>query len=242
MCKEKVVTGIGELLWDVLPEGKEIGGAPCNFAFHAMQAGCNSFVVSAVGNDLLGSELRDGLQSMEVDDSYVQSSSSPTGTVSVSLDSRGIPDYTIHENVAWDNIEWDEKLSQLAEKSDAVCFGSLAQRNEKSRASIQRFLNSVSDDCLKVFDINLRQSFYSVETIENSLKQANVFKLNDDELKVVASLFSIDGDTETQLTALMKRFQLDYLAYTMGSGGSILLNRDESSFFEAPKVNVVDTV
>ncbi len=242
MTNKKIVTGIGELLWDVLPEGKKIGGAPCNFAFHARQAGCDSFVVSAVGNDPLGNEIRDGLQLLGVSDAFVQSCAAPTGTVSVKLDSQGIPEYTIHENVAWDDIAWEEELLQLAQKSDAVCFGSLAQRNEKSRTSIHRFLNSVPDKCLKVFDINLRQTFFSAETIESALHQATVFKLNDDELKVIASLFSMGGDTETQLSNLLKRFDLDYLAYTMGSGGSILLSRDEVSFFKAPKVKVVDTV
>ncbi len=242
MRKNKIVTGIGELLWDVLPEGKKIGGAPCNFAFHARQMGCDSFVVSAVGNDPLGNEIRDGLQLLGVSDAYVQSSTAPTGTVSVVLDSQGIPDYTIHEKVAWDDIAWEEELHQLAKKSDAVCFGSLAQRSEKSRTSIHRFLNSVPDKCQKVFDINLRQSFYSAEIIESSLNQATVLKLNDDELKVVASLFSMSGDIETQLSKLMERFELDYLAYTMGSAGSLLMSRSESSFCEAPKVNVVDTV
>ncbi len=240
--KKKLVVGIGELLWDLLPEGKQMGGAPCNFAFHAMQAGCDSFVVSAVGDDAPGLEIKQSLHSLGLSDEFIQTDASPTGTVSVSLDDSGQPDYTIHQNVAWDFIRWEEKLSKLAQKADAVCFGSLAQRIRLSKETIQNFLRAVPEKCIKVFDVNLRQQYYAKETIKASLHQANVLKLNEDELPVLATFFSIEGEVETQLEILRKRFSLEYIAYTMGSKGSILQSKLESSFVEAPKVNVADTV
>jgi fructokinase len=186
------VAGIGELLWDLLPNGKQLGGAPANFAYHIKQAGCESFVVSSLGTDTLGNEILELFDQYALDKNYVeQTPEFPTGTVTVSLDSKGIPSYIIHENVAWDNIGWNSSLEALAKSVDAVCFGSLAQRNTVSRQTILNFLNATKTDCLRVFDINLRQAFYNIETILKSLELANILKLNDDELPVVAELLGL---------------------------------------------------
>lgn len=242
MNKRKIVTGIGELLWDLLPMGKQLGGAPCNFSFHASQAGCESYVVSAVGDDIFGRELSRVLASLSLNDNYVQRNSWPTGSVSVEIKNDGHPEYIIHEDVAWDYVEWNDKLASLARKTDAVCFGSLAQRNTISRQTITKFLNAVSGKCLKVFDINLRQNFYTEEIINQSLEYANVLKLNEEELPVVASVYSINGNVENQLRVLKEKFRLEYIAYTMGGEGSFLLSKDELSIEKTPKVKVVDTV
>ena len=188
--QQKKVAGIGELLWDLLPDGKQLGGAPCNFAYHALQAGCEAFVISALGCDKEGEEILQVMDQLQLNTSFVQSTPSfPTGTVSVKLNSAGVPDYTIHQNVAWDHIAWGANLESLAQDIDAVCFGSLAQRNALSKETIRRFLKATNTECLRVFDINLRQSFYRREDIVYSLEMANVLKLNEDELPVLCTYF-----------------------------------------------------
>lgn len=242
MGTKKNVVGIGELLWDMFPSGKQLGGAPFNFSFHASQAGCESYVVSAVGNDGLGEEIRSVVKSLGINDEFIQTNAHPTGTVSVKLNEKGHPGYTIHKNVAWDIILGQSALWTLAEKIDVVCFGSLAQRAVISHNTIMSFLNSVPAHCLKVFDINLRQNYFSKEIIAKSLMHANILKLNDEELPFLACWYSLNGNVERQLKKLMQYFGLEYIAYTMGSSGSLLLGKEESSFMEVPKVNVVDTV
>jgi len=239
-CK---VAGIGEILWDVLPQGKQLGGAPCNFAFHAQQSGLESYVISAIGQDTDGDELLKVLDHLGLNASFVQSKPDyQTGRVTVSLDQVGNPDYTIHENVAWDYIEPHLKLKAFAREVDAICFGSLAQRSRVSMATIWSFLESSRPDCLKVFDINLRQSFYNRETILKSLEFANVLKLNDDELPVLASFLGYEGDEESIIKQLLIAFELKLIAYTKGARGSILLTQDEISYGEVRKVEVADSV
>jgi len=241
--KQKKVAGIGELLWDVLPQGKQMGGAPCNFAFHALQAGFDAKVVSAVGEDPLGEEILQVMDRLELSKTFVQIQSDyPTGTVTVELSGEGMPNYNIHENVAWDHIGWSEALSTLAGEVDAVCFGSLAQRNQDSGNTIQRFLEATRPECLRVYDINLRQSFYNRDTILHSLKLANVLKLNEDELPVLAGYLEFDGEEEDILTKLLSDFQLMLIAYTKGSQGSWLVTPDERSHCEVPSVKIADTV
>lgn len=237
------VAGIGELLWDIFPKGKQLGGAPCNFAYHAFQAGCEAYVVSSVGTDSSGAEILAHFDALGLDKSCVQQSAgSPTGTVTVSLDGKGIPAYTIHTDVAWDKIVWNDALEELAQTVDAVCFGSLAQRNAVSRETILKFLRSTHPDCLKVFDVNLRQSFYNRETLLQSLEMANVLKLNDDELPVVAKLFDLEGTEEELLARLIREYKLKLIALTKGDKGSILMTDLEKSILEVPKVKVEDTV
>jgi len=190
------VVGIGEILWDMLPSGKKLGGAVTNFAYHASVLGANAYVVSSVGADEPGREIITKVGELGLSDQYIQlDTSHPTGTVDVTLDANGIPSYVIHENVAWDYIEFTEDCLELAKKADAICFGSLAQRAETSRNTIIGFLESTikekNDRCLKVFDINLRQNFYNKEIIHQSLQYANVLKLNEEESKVVDELLGL---------------------------------------------------
>lgn len=236
------VAGIGELLWDCLPTGKQLGGAPCNFAYHAMQAGCESFVISAVGNDALGDEIKDVVKNLNLSLKCIQTNEFPTSTVTVALDENGHPDYTIHESVAWDYIQLTSEMQDEAKELDAVCFGSLAQRNDVSRNTILSLMSSLKKDCLKVFDINLRQSYYSNKTVVDSLLLSDILKLNDDELPVIAKYLDLKGDVESQLETLIKLFNLKYVIYTMGSKGSIIKSATETSFSEVPKVQVADTV
>jgi fructokinase len=242
MNNKPIVAGIGELLWDVLPTGKQVGGAPCNFAFHAMQAGCESIVFSAVGNDQPGDELLSALAGLNLNCEYIQRNSFPTGTVTVTLNEKGHPQYVIHENTAWDNILFNTKTESKIKELDAVCFGSLGQRNSVSAATIQRLLEALKPGCLKVFDINLRQHFYSPEIITKSLEFATVLKLNDEELPVLSELFALTGEVKNQLTQLLSRFNLRTVVYTMGEKGSIIMTGNEYSFLESPKVVVSDTV
>ena len=242
MITKPVIAGIGELLWDVLPSGKQLGGAPCNFAFHALQVGCESHVISAIGKDELGAEIQNTLQTLGLSDHFVQVNEFSTSTVTVNLNENGHPNYTIHENVAWDHILWNSDLENLSKKLDAVCFGSLAQRNPESKHTIQTFISALKSDCLKVFDINLRQNFYNKEAIIHSINLADILKLNEDELPVVSEYISISGDTESQLLQLLTRFKLKYVIYTMGGNGSIIKSIDESSFIDVPHILVSDTV
>ncbi len=242
MNNKPLAAGIGELLWDVLPTGKQVGGAPCNFAFHAMQAGCQSMVFSAVGNDQPGDELLLALAGLNINCEYIQRNSFPTGTVTVTLNEKGHPQYVIHENTAWDNIVFNTKTESKIKELDAVCFGSLGQRNSVSATTIQRLLEVVKPGCLKVFDINLRQHFYSPEIIIKSLEFADVLKLNDEELPVLSELFELTGEIKNQLKQLIDNSNLKYVVYTMGEKGSIVITSNEYSCLESPKVVVADTV
>jgi fructokinase len=207
-----------------------------------MQAGCESIVFSAVGNDLLGDELIKKLGKLNLETSYIQRNLYPTGTVTVKLNESGHPSYIIHENTAWDNILPTPEIMRKAGECDAVCFGSLGQRNSVSASTIQKVLTAVKPDCLKVFDINLRQHFYSPEIITKSLEFATILKLNDEELPVLSGLFPLSGEVKNQLKQLLNRFNLRYIVYTMGENGSIIINDNEFSFLESPKVVVADTV
>jgi fructokinase len=236
------IAGIGELLWDMLPGGKEIGGAPFNFAYHAHQLGCDSCIFSAVGDDDSGGELMEKVNSMGVKSQLIQLNSKPTSSVSVELDSGGNPKYIIHENVAWDNIAWEDDIGRFSRTLDAVCFGSLAQRSSISAKTIGTFLDAVRQECLKIFDINLRQNYYSREVLRDSLDRADVLKLNETELEVLSTLFRLRGSLDSKLRRLLTQHKLNCIAYTMGEQGSILLTEQDSSYIVAPQVKVVDTV
>lgn len=240
--QKPLVAGIGELLWDIFPDGKKPGGAPANFSFHASQSGCDALLLSAVGNDQLGKELLSTLNGLNLNTRYIQQNSFSTGTVTVQRDEIGQPRYTIHENTAWDNIRLNEEIHKISDQLDAVCFGTLGQRNRVSADTIQRVLSNLKPGCLKIFDVNLRQHYYSSEIIEKSLKQADILKLNDEELKVVAEMFHIAGSEKEQLQQLVSRYNLKYLVYTLGENGSLILTPDKSSFLEAPRIKVADTV
>lgn len=242
MGKTLLVAGIGELLWDLLPEGKKPGGAPANFAYHAQSLGAESFIVSSVGNGPLGNEIIEFINKKGLNHTYIQrNEDKETGVVNVQLEN-GIPEYEIKTGVAWDYIAFNNELEKLAGKLDAVCFGALAQRSPVSCSTIQKFLSLTKQGCLRVFDINLRQHFYNKEIISSSLSMANVLKLNDEELPVVAEIFSLKGAEEIVLTQLIEKFDLKLIALTKGSSGSLLITRDSKSELSVPDVEVADTV
>lgn len=242
MQKRPIISGVGELLWDMLPTGKQLGGAPCNFAFHAMQAGCECYVVSAIGNDDLGNELMATVSQLGLSDRYIQKNSFPTSTVTIRLNDQGHPDYTIHEEVAWDHIHWNSLIQSLAGELDAVCFGSLAQRSPDSQQTVVKLISSTNPQCLRIFDINLRQHYYTKETITSSIELSDVLKLNEEEMPVVSGFMGLTGDIRDQLHQLIRSMNLKYVIYTMGGQGSIIASPHEYSFIEAPLVTVADTV
>lgn len=239
-----LVVGMGEALWDVLPEGKKIGGAPANFAYHVSQFGLPSCVVSAVGDDALGKEIVENFTSKGLNQ-HIAEVPYPTGTVQVEIDPAGVPQYEIRENVAWDNIPYTAHLEQLAEKTKAVCFGSLAQRNVVSRNTINRFLDAMpqTDDTLVVFDVNLRQGFYNKEILCNSMKRCNILKINDEELVTVSRMFGYPGiDLQDKCWILLGKYNLKMLILTCGINGSYVFTPGNVSFQPTPKVEVADTV
>lgn len=242
MKKKYKVASIGELLWDILPSGKQLGGAPFNFAYHAKQAGCDAYVISAIGKDDLGREIMERVIQLNIYSKYIQSNIYPTGTVEVILDKAGQPDYKMYENVAWDFITYHKDMEKLSQKLDAVCFGSLAQRNHVSAETIYSFLEELNPLCIKVFDINLRQHYYNKEKVKRSLQLANILKLNNEELPILSEYFNLTGSIKKQLYDLMNIFNLSFVVYTMGSNGSVILSPDDYSEMKAPKVKVQDTV
>lgn len=212
-----LVIGLGEVLWDLLPTGRQLGGAPANFAYHCRLLGAEARVVSAVGDDELGRDLLAALAAAGlVTDEVACLSSWPTSTVSVAL-AAGEPRYTIHEGVAWDHLPWTPALAQLAERAEAVCCGTLAQRTPGSRQAIQQFLRHTRPACLRVLDVNLRGDYYDAELLDASLRLANVLKLNDHELPVVTRLLGLAGDDP--LTELTERYSLLAVALTCGEHG-----------------------
>ena len=238
----KYVIGIGEALWDVLPEGKKLGGAPANFAYHARQFGLEGIAVSAIGHDALGEEIVDAFEDHQLP-YHLARVEYPTGTVQVTLDARGVPQYEIKTDVAWDNIPFDDELAALAADCKAVCFGSLAQRSEVSRYTIGAFLDAVPADCLKVFDINLRQSFYTKEVLEASFRRCDILKINDEELETVSRLYDIPGlSLEEKCWYIFDTYALRMLILTCGTNGSYVFHADGMSFQATPKVDVADTV
>ncbi|MBO4801674.1 MAG: carbohydrate kinase [Bacteroidaceae bacterium] len=244
METKRYVVGLGEVLWDVLPEGKKLGGAPANFAYHAGQflGSDNTIAISALGEDKLADETIEALKEHHLND-LLPRVPYPTGTVQVTLTEGGIPTYDIKENVAWDNIPFDEDIQQIAANCRAVCFGSLAQRNIVSRTTIQQFLDATPADCLKIFDINLRQQFYTKEIIQESIRRCNILKINDEELVLIGRLFGYPGlDIENKCWLILGKYNLDMLVLTCGTNGSYVFTPGNVSFQETPKVQVADTV
>lgn len=238
-----LVAGIGELLWDLLPEGRRIGGAPTNFAYHVNASGVPATVVSCVGEDDLGKEIVKSIVDWKMDPRFVfELPDYKTGTVEVSLDKNGSPEYVINEEVAWDHPVWNDEIAKLAGSVRAVCFGSLGQRAPASRSFIQQFLRTTSPSCLRVFDVNLRQSYYDAGVIRESLELANVLKLNHEEAPVIAGLLGFSASHDQALSEIRKRFDLDLIALTKGGEGSSLLTREKVSEHPGIPTKVVDTV
>ncbi|MFI3281591.1 MAG: carbohydrate kinase [Rikenellaceae bacterium] len=242
--EKRYIVGLGELLWDVLPDGKKIGGAPGNFAYHSSQFGFDSAVVSAIGNDKLGDEIIANLGQKGLG-GVIERVAYPTGVVQVVLDDNGVPIYDIKENVAWDNIPYTPEVEALAKQTLAVTFGSLAQRNIVTRTTINSFLDAMGDedDCYKIFDINLRQGFYTREAICNSMERCNILKINDEELVAISRMFGYPGiDLQDKCWILLAKYKLKMLILTCGVNGSYVFTPGNVSFVETPKVEVADTV
>ena len=238
------VVGMGEALWDILPEGKKIGGAPANFAYHVSQFGLPGLAISAVGDDTLGHEIKENFTSKGLNHK-LDTVPYATGTVQVELDEAGVPQYDIKENVAWDNIPWTDDLKDIASHTRAFCFGSLAQRNIVSRETIQQFLDSMPDreDKLVVFDVNLRQGFYTKEILTASMERCNILKINDEELVTVSRMFGYPGiDLQDKCWILLGKYNLKMLILTCGVNGSYVFTPGNVSFQPTPSVEVADTV
>lgn len=238
--KKPVVIGIGELLWDMLPDGKRAGGAPINFVYHATQLGAEGYAISAVGKDALGDEIIKELEKAGIKYCLTRNDH-PTGHVNVILHD-GIPTYEIVEGVAWDYLTASPEAEKLVERADAVCFGTLALRSPESKKAVETLLSHVPETALRFFDVNLRGGYYSRELIEELLSKSNVFKINDEEIDVLKKLFGTNGDEDAVCREFIKRFGLKYMIFTAGEKYSAVYTETEKSFLPTPKVKVADTV
>jgi fructokinase len=237
------VVGIGELLWDLLPSGAQIGGAPANFSYHAGALGAEARTISRVGDDTLGHELLAQLKVLGVSTECVQVDATlPTGTVAVEIDAAGQPCFDITANVAWDHLQANAAAMHAAASADALCFGTLAQRNAVSRRAIRALVAASPSSALRVLDVNLRQQYYSRELIEESLALATVLKVNDLELPKLVAMFGLTGDLRSTLEQIADRWQLNAIAVTRGDKGSVLLTTHEWSEHAGVPVTVVDTI
>lgn len=239
------IVGIGEVLWDVFPHSRKLGGAPANFAYFVKKLGQNGLVASRVGDDLMGKEILDFLAKLSLCRDFIQiDSEHPTGTVDVKIDDNGQPDYIINKNVAWDFLEFSDRWKKLAKEADVICFGTLAQRSLKSRRTIIDFLKMARSSTIKVFDINLRQNFYSLKTIVQSLELATILKLNTEELGILKNLmgYSSEKNDINFCRRLMNEYGIKLVCLTRGEDGSLLM--DESDYYDHPgyKISVADTV
>ena len=245
MAKSYTVVGLGELLWDVFPEGRQLGGAPANFAYMTSLLGDSGIVASRVGDDELGREAKQRLQTLGLQTSFLQVDTlHPTGTVQVSIDPAGQPTFKIAKSVAWDAFGWTPEWRVLAERTDAVCFGSLAQRCPQSRQTIRAFLAAMRSGAIRVFDVNLRENFYSGEILTESARLAEIIKVNHEELPVVAKLLGIPFIYDEKRAAewLRNTFHTKLVCMTRGSKGSLLVGDDEISEHSGYRVYVADTV
>lgn len=237
------VIGIGEVLWDLFASGAQLGGAPANFAFHAQALGGKSRVISRIGDDELGREIVRRFAEMALPADLVQVDlAAPTGTAKVNLSADGVAQFTIQENVAWDHLAVTPEALAVASHADAICFGTLAQRSGTSRSTIHELVAAAHSDALRVFDINLRQRYYSREGIEQSLRQSNVFKLNNDELRIVAEMFGLAGSGKYQIEQLAQKFNQQVVALTRGLRGSLLYKEGRWSECLSRPVEIKDTV
>ena len=239
--EKPVVVALGELLWDMLPTGKRAGGAPANFCYHSMMNGADGYAISALGEDALGDGLEDEVNKAGIKH-IIKRNAYPTGTVEVHL-SDGIPTYDIVQNVAWDHIPYTQDMVDLIKRADAVCYGTLACRRPESHDSIMRLLSEVKPGAMKYFDINLRGDFYSKDLITEQLNAATVFKINDDEIAQLQTMFSVPGTAEEVAQWFLSEFDLDYVILTAGGDYSQVFARNgEVSRVNTPRVTVNDTV
>lgn len=238
---EGKIIGLGEILWDMLPTGKQLGGAPANFAYHVCRLGGNGWAVSAISDDELGREIKNTLSTKKLN-TILEEVNEPTGTVQVTLNAAGVPTYDITEGVAWDHIPFTERIGNLAKETSAVCFGTLAQRSPESRATIHKFIESMPAGSLKVFDINLRQKYYDEKIISDSLRRTDILKINDEELEIVSRMLCLSGTSEERCRAISREFNLKFVILTMGGDGSKVILEDRVHLSTPGKINIVDTV
>jgi fructokinase len=239
-----VVVGLGELIWDMLPEGKQLGGAPTNFAYISRLLGNRSSVASRVGKDEPGREAIGRLRRMGINTDYLQlDEAHPTGTVGVEIDERGEALFAMNEDSAWDYLEWTEGWKELAASADAVCYGTLGQREPQAREVIIRFLEHTRREALRIFDVNLRHTFFTPEMLTRSLELATIVKLNHEELKTVACMLRLEAvDQQTLSRQLLDGFEIELVAITCGDKGSLLITREEAAAHPGFEVRVTDTI
>ncbi len=244
LMKKFTTVGLGELLWDIFPDSRQLGGAPANFAYMTNLLGDEGIVASRVGNDELGDEAKHRLDGLGLATSWIQLDPAyRTGTVRVEVDANGQPRFEIAEPAAWDSFEWTPTWRELAQKADAVCFGSLAQRSPQSRETIHSFLRTIRPETTRIFDVNLRQSFFSAQTLADSAKQADILKLNHDELPVVVQLLGFPfQDEESAAEWLRHTFHAKLVCITRGARGSLLVSEYAKHEHPGNPVDVADTV
>ena len=243
MNERPMIVGVGEVLWDAFPEGEAFGGAPANFVSHCHSQGARTGIISCLGTDERGEKAHRFLTDHGVDTSgLAQTGDYPTGVVQVTLDEKGKPEYDICEGVAWDHIPFTPEIEALCAEADALCFGTLSQRHSDSQATISSCLAATRPECLRVFDINIRQHYYTPEVVLSSLEQANALKLNDEELPLVARLLELEGSPEEQLRGIVERCDLRLAILTMGPEGALMLTPEASNFAVPPDDPVVNTV
>ena len=242
--KKYQIAGIGELLWDIFLDDKKLGGAPANFVAHAQELGAKSYLLSALGKDELGRRAIEELQCLNIDTSWVQLSSIyPTGSVIVSLDSKGNPNYNIKDNSAWDQIEFDITQAKIASRLDAICFGTLAQRNPVSQNTILKILNATSHTCLRVFDVNFRQDYYNSKMVFQSLVLANAVKMNEDEFLEIGKILSFSKNLKRGLQSLINEFDLKFGIITLGENGAVMASKDNfCSYSPKSKIEIKSSV
>jgi fructokinase len=244
MSSRPTIVGVGELIWDILPDGKQLGGAPANFAYIARLLGNQSIVASRIGTDELGSEALVRLERMGISTRYLQRDQThPTGTVRVLIDERGEPRFAMNENSAWDYLEWTEDWKALAPAVDAVCFGTLGQREGRARETIIRFLKETRPRALRIFDVNLRHSFFSAAMLAHSLELATIVKLNGEELLSAAAMLKLDESEDEAIgKRLIALFDVEMVAITRGEQGSLLVTKERTADHPGFKVRVKDTI
>jgi|TARA_B110000914_G_scaffold225660_1_gene247046 fructokinase len=245
MSKAFKVAGIGEVLWDINGDVKKIGGAPANFTFHCKNLGADAFLISSLGNDKLGLQIINFFKNRKINISAIDiNQDKSTGIVDVNLNHLKNAQYKIKDdNIAWDHIIFDDNKSKIASSLDAICFGTLAQRNSISKESIHKVLKSVKKDCLIMFDMNLRQHYHNTEIILSSIELANSIKINEEELNVISNILKISGSKKELIKTIHKKFNLRLLILTCGENGAYILRNNELSFKKPPKIkNVISTV
>ena len=238
-----LLAGLGELLWDVFKDEEKLGGAPANFAYHASNLGADSMIISTIGDDPRGKKALTELEEANLTtDGIAIDPIHPTGYVEAKINATGVAEYFFPYNVAWDHLAITETIKNIAPRLDAIAFGTLAQRTKESETTIHDLLRTLPKNCLKVFDINLRQHFYTFDTINKSLEVADIVKLNEEELPVLTLMFEIPGDNQNQLQFLLEKFNLKLIILTQGGSGSVLLARDGIDIHPGFKTTIVDTV